>query len=197
MVSRFCVRLTSKGWFLKIVQGPWNMIHLMPCRNPCRLYIHLAVHILLWSLKRSVKKWTWTGAAFSTNESAWGVLVMGSQSRVWNGPHPQCQRKYSINQAQDKDSSCQQNLLYFNHLEAISDWSKYESTMQPYYYTKQQLQIMSALNIRWCEPTHFLLDASTLASKEPIYGLVCPNQYLIMWGWVNSVCGNFAKVKLR
>ena len=21
---------------------PWNMIHLMPCRNPCRLYIHLA-----------------------------------------------------------------------------------------------------------------------------------------------------------
>jgi hypothetical protein len=33
MVSWFCVRPTSKRWFL---------IHLMPYRNPCRLYIHLA-----------------------------------------------------------------------------------------------------------------------------------------------------------
>ena len=43
------------------------------------------IHILRWSLKRSVK-WTWTGFAFSTNESAWIVLVTGSQSRVWSGP---------------------------------------------------------------------------------------------------------------
>ena len=35
MVSRFCVRPTSK-W-------PWNMIHRMPCRNPCRHYMHLAI----------------------------------------------------------------------------------------------------------------------------------------------------------
>ena len=44
MVSRVCVRPTSKRWFLKIVQvtmkhDPFDAI---PCRNPCRLYIHLA-----------------------------------------------------------------------------------------------------------------------------------------------------------
>ena len=38
-----------------------------------------------WSLKRSVK-WTWTGSAFSTNESAWSVVIPGSQSHVWSGP---------------------------------------------------------------------------------------------------------------
>ena len=33
----------------------------MPCRNPCRLYIHLAfTYSLRWSLKCSVKR-TWTG----------------------------------------------------------------------------------------------------------------------------------------
>jgi hypothetical protein len=59
----------------------------MPCRNPRRIYIHLAfTYILRWSLKRSVK-WTWTGSAFSTNESAWSVMVVGSQSRVWSGPY--------------------------------------------------------------------------------------------------------------
>ena len=31
-------------------------------------------------------KWTWTGSAFSTNESAWSVLVTGPQSCVWGGP---------------------------------------------------------------------------------------------------------------
>ena len=31
-------------------------------------------------------KWTWTGSAFSTNESAWSAMVTGSQSRVWSGP---------------------------------------------------------------------------------------------------------------
>ena len=35
----------------------------MPCRNSCRLYIHLAFHILRWSLKRSVKR-TWTALSF-------------------------------------------------------------------------------------------------------------------------------------
>ena len=59
----------------------------MPCRNPHRLYIHLAfTHSLRWSLnQRSVKR-TWTGSAFSTNESAWSVMVTGSQSCVWSGP---------------------------------------------------------------------------------------------------------------
>ena len=54
------------------------------------------IHLLRWSLKRSVK-WTWTGSIFSTNESAWSVLVTGSQSRVWSGP---------------KLSSCSPMLLY-------------------------------------------------------------------------------------
>ena len=39
------------------------------------------IHILRWSLKRSVKR-TWTGYAFPTNESAWSVVV----TRVWSGP---------------------------------------------------------------------------------------------------------------
>ena len=42
MVSRFFVKLTFKRWFLKITQKTWNMIHLMACRNPCRLYVHCA-----------------------------------------------------------------------------------------------------------------------------------------------------------
>ena len=56
----------------------------MPCRrNPCRLSIHLAFTCSYrWSLKRSVKKRTWTtGSAFSTNESGWSVTVTGSQPR--------------------------------------------------------------------------------------------------------------------
>ena len=44
----------------------------MPSRNPCRLYIHLAFTCSSGSHKRSVKR-TWTGSAFSTNESAWSV----------------------------------------------------------------------------------------------------------------------------
>jgi hypothetical protein len=43
------------------------------------------MHILRWSLERSVKR-TWTGSAFSTNESAWSVMDVGSQSRVQSGP---------------------------------------------------------------------------------------------------------------
>jgi hypothetical protein len=58
----------------------------MPCRDPYRLYIRLAfTYLLRWSLKLSVK-WSWTGSAFSTNMSAWSVLVTGSQSRVWSEP---------------------------------------------------------------------------------------------------------------
>jgi hypothetical protein len=49
-------------------------------------HIHLAfTYILRWSLNRSVKR-TWTGSAFSTNEHAWSVMVMGFQSHVWSGP---------------------------------------------------------------------------------------------------------------
>ena len=45
MVSRFCVRPTSKRWVLRIIQvtmkhDPFNA-YMVPCRHPCRLYIHL------------------------------------------------------------------------------------------------------------------------------------------------------------
>ena len=42
IVFQLCVRPISKSWFLKIVQVTINMIRLMPCKDPCRLYIHLA-----------------------------------------------------------------------------------------------------------------------------------------------------------
>jgi len=35
------------------------------------------IHLLCWSFNRSVK-WTWTGSAFSTNESAWSAMVTGA-----------------------------------------------------------------------------------------------------------------------
>ena len=38
-----CVRPTSKRLFMKIAERPWNTIHLMPCRNSCSLYNHLAI----------------------------------------------------------------------------------------------------------------------------------------------------------
>jgi hypothetical protein len=40
MVSGFCVRLTSKRWILKIIQVTMKHDPLMPCKNPCRVYIH-------------------------------------------------------------------------------------------------------------------------------------------------------------
>ena len=82
----FVLGLPLRGGFWQWSKWPCNMIHLVPCKNPCRLYIHLAfTYILRWSLERSVKR-TWTGSAFSTNESAWSAMVTGSQSRVWSGP---------------------------------------------------------------------------------------------------------------
>ena len=63
--------------------------------NPCRLLHPSCIRILRRSLKRGVK-WTWTGSAFSTNESAWrGIMVMGSQSRVWSRPK-WCQSGYGL-----------------------------------------------------------------------------------------------------
>ena len=49
------------------------MIHLMACRNPCRIYIHLA---FTYSVGPSSVVWSEFGPAplFSTNESAWSVM---------------------------------------------------------------------------------------------------------------------------
>ena len=57
----------------------------MPHRNAMETLHPSCIHLLHWSLQRSVNR-TWTGSAFSSNESAWSVMVMGSQSRVWSGP---------------------------------------------------------------------------------------------------------------
>ena len=85
MVSQFCVRPTSKKWFWKESKCSWNMVRLMPCRNPCGLYNHLAFTLLVGP---SSVVWSelGPGSAFSTNESAWSALVTGPQSRVWSGP---------------------------------------------------------------------------------------------------------------
>jgi hypothetical protein len=60
-------------------------IHSLSCRNPCRLYIHLA---FTCSIGPSSIVWSELGPAppFSTNESAWSVMVTGTQSCVWIGP---------------------------------------------------------------------------------------------------------------
>ena len=38
----FVIGLPPRSGFWKWSKWTWNMIHLMPIRNPCRLYIHLA-----------------------------------------------------------------------------------------------------------------------------------------------------------
>ena len=75
----FVAGLPPRGGFWKQSKWPRNMVHSMPRRNPCRLYIHLAfTYILRWSLKSSVTLRTWTGSAVSTNESAWSGNGHGS-----------------------------------------------------------------------------------------------------------------------
>ena len=88
MVSPFDVKPTSWDDFWKWSKWPWNMTHSIPCRTPRKLKtLHPScIHILRWSLKRGLEP-TWTGSAFSTNESAWSETVTGSQSRVWSGPY--------------------------------------------------------------------------------------------------------------
>ena len=86
MVSLFCIRsITSKRWFLKIIQVTMKHDSFDAMKESMWTLHPSCIHILCWSLKRSVKR-TWPGSAFSTNESAWDVLVTGSQSRVWSGP---------------------------------------------------------------------------------------------------------------
>ena len=54
--SGFPLSLPPRGSFCKKSKWLCNMIHSMPCRNPCRLYIHQAfTYSFRWSLKCSVK----------------------------------------------------------------------------------------------------------------------------------------------
>ena len=39
----FLLGLPPRGGFSKIIQVTMKLIHLMSCRNPCRLYIHLTI----------------------------------------------------------------------------------------------------------------------------------------------------------
>jgi hypothetical protein len=92
MVFRFCVRPTSKRQFLENSPSDHETSSIR-----CHVRIHVDftsiilafTYILWWSLKHSGKR-TWTGSAFSTNESAWSVMVTGYQSRVWSGPNNRC-----------------------------------------------------------------------------------------------------------
>ena len=102
VVSWFCVRPTSKRWVLKIVQV--TMKHdplLMPCRIPCRLCIHLA---FTYSVGPSSVMWSEIGPAppFPTSESAWSVMVTGSQSRVGSGPECSCNHRLCTPTIQSK-----------------------------------------------------------------------------------------------
>jgi len=84
MVTSFCVRPTVEKWFWEYSKWPWNMIHLMPCRNPCRLYIHLASTYSVgpWSAVWSELRPT---PPFPPVRFSWSAMVMGPESRVWSG----------------------------------------------------------------------------------------------------------------
>ena len=85
MISQFRVSPTSKKWYLKTIQmtikhDQFNFMYVYSRR----LYIHIAFTIYVGP--STSMKWTWTSSAFSTNDSAWSVMVMGSHTHVWNGP---------------------------------------------------------------------------------------------------------------
>ena len=58
--SGFVLDLRPRCDFWKSSKRPWNMIHLMPCRNPCRLYIHLP---FTYSVGPSSVMWSELGPA--------------------------------------------------------------------------------------------------------------------------------------
>ena len=62
-----------KTWFIRC--------HLW---NACRLYIHLA---FTYSSGPSSIVWSELGPALPFPESAWSVMVTGSESHVWSGPN--------------------------------------------------------------------------------------------------------------
>ena len=74
----------AKRWFLKMFKV--TMIHLMPRRNSCRLYIHLA---FTCSIGPSSVVWSELRPAppFPPMRDQWSVMVTGTQSCVWSGPY--------------------------------------------------------------------------------------------------------------
>jgi hypothetical protein len=61
----FCIRPTSFDGPNTISNRPRDIIHLLPCRMPCRFFFHSS---LFWSLKQSTVNWTWTISSFLTNK---------------------------------------------------------------------------------------------------------------------------------
>ena len=112
MVSRSCVRPTSKKWFLE--NSPWNIIQLIPSRNPCRPYIHLAFTYFVGpsSVVRSELGPT---LPFSNNESAWYAMVIGPKSKGCNkvqilNTNPQCEPSNSSQSPNGNDCSTTKDL---------------------------------------------------------------------------------------
>jgi hypothetical protein len=72
----FVLGLPPGDGFWKLSKRPWNMIHLMPRKNPCRLYIHLA---FTHSTHPSSIVWNKLGSAllFPPEESPWSAMVTG------------------------------------------------------------------------------------------------------------------------
>ena len=94
VVSQFYVRPTPRVVLGKQSKWPCTMIHSMSCRNPCRLYIHIS---FTYSVSPSSVVWSELYRFhLSTNESAWSVMVTGSQSRVWSGPKVRVKRNPTI-----------------------------------------------------------------------------------------------------
>jgi hypothetical protein len=81
----FVISLPPRGGFWKQSKWPWNMIHSTPCRNPCRLYIHLPFTYSVGPSKRSMKR-TWLAPPVPPMRVLEVVIVTGPQSRVWSGP---------------------------------------------------------------------------------------------------------------
>ena len=56
----FVLGLPPRGGFWKQSKWPWNMVHLMPCRIPCRLYNRLT---FIYSIGPSSIVWSVLGPA--------------------------------------------------------------------------------------------------------------------------------------
>jgi hypothetical protein len=81
----FLLSLPPRSGFGKMSKWPWNMIHLMPCRNPCRLSIHLAstYSVGSWSVVWSERR---PAPLFPPVRFAWSAVVSCPQCRAWSGP---------------------------------------------------------------------------------------------------------------
>ena len=79
----FALGPPPRGGFWKQSKWPSCTIHSMPCRNPHRPYIRLASTYSVGPSKRSVKRRTWTGSAFATNERSRSVIWSWAHNLMW------------------------------------------------------------------------------------------------------------------